>query len=71
VEPVQGHVGGVDVLVLEPRPLHLKLDLSSGIVAVFDTFQGDVVVPEDQDGLRRSGCVCLPKAFDYYLGLLA
>jgi hypothetical protein len=47
VEPVQGHVGGVDVLVLKPRPLYLELDLSSGIVAVFDALQGDVVVPED------------------------
>ena len=70
VQPVEGHASGIHVLVLKPLSFYLKLDLSAGLITVFDTLQSDVDVSEDNDRFGRSGYIFVPKASDYHLGIL-
>ncbi|MDP6077044.1 MAG: hypothetical protein QF638_02550 [Acidimicrobiales bacterium] len=69
--PVEGHVGGLKVLILKPLSLYLELDVAAGIVTVLDARKRDVDVSKDKDRLRRRGSLLFPKEFDHHLGILA
>ena len=70
VQPVEGHVRNINVLILEPAPLYLELDLSGGLITVLDTLQRDIQVSENKDRRGPNRHLILPQTPDYHFCVL-